>query len=75
MAKNETQVAVKGNTAVALATDFEQDASGGFGEMTQDDFALPFLRLLTSTSPEVGEREGRRVRRAAPPAPRPALRR
>ncbi len=58
MAKNETQVAVKGNTAVALATDFEQDASGGFGEMTQDDFALPFLRLLTSTSPEVGEREG-----------------
>ena len=58
MAKNETQVAVKGNTAVALATDFEQDASGGFGEMTQEDFALPFLRLLTSTSPEVGEREG-----------------
>jgi hypothetical protein len=26
--------------------------------MSQDDFALPFLRLLTSTSPEVGEMDG-----------------
>ena len=55
----KTDVAVKGTTAVALATNFEQDvAMGGFDNMNQEDFALPFLRLLTNTSPEIGEVEG-----------------
>jgi hypothetical protein len=49
----------KANTELALANTFEDDAvAGGFDNMGQDDFALPFLRLLTSTSPEVGEVEG-----------------
>jgi len=56
MAKNE--VAVKQETALALASDFEQDAHSGFEGMGQEDFALPFLRLLTNTSPEVGELDG-----------------
>jgi hypothetical protein len=55
MAKNE--VAVKKEGALVLSNDFEQD-SGGFDGMGQEDFALPFLRLLTNTSPEVGEVEG-----------------
>jgi hypothetical protein len=37
---------------------FEEDALSGFEGMNQDDFALPFLRLLTNTSPEVGEVDG-----------------
>ena len=41
MAKNE--VAVKETNAIALAGDFEQDAQSGFENMSQDDFALPFL--------------------------------
>ena len=45
-------------TALAIATAFEEDASSSFAGMNQDDFALPFLRLLTNTSPEVGEVEG-----------------
>ena len=45
-------------TAIALASTFEEDASSGFNGMTQEDFALPFLKLLTSTSPEIGEMEG-----------------
>jgi hypothetical protein len=57
MSKNQA-AAVSGNTAVALSNTFEDDASAGFGAMNQDDFALPFLRLLTNTSPEVGEVEG-----------------
>ena len=58
MAKAEnTEVAVKGNTAVALAMNFEQDVSG-FEEMGQDDLALPFLRILTNMSPEIGEVDG-----------------
>ena len=52
-------VTKKANTELALANTFEDDAqAGGFDNMGQDDFALPFLRLLTSTSPEVGEVEG-----------------
>lgn len=45
-------------TALAIAAAFEEDASSSFAGMNQDDFALPFLRLLTNTSPEVGEVEG-----------------
>ena len=57
MAKNE--VAVKeANTALALTTGFEEDANSGFEGMGQEDFALPFLKLLTNTSPEVGEVDG-----------------
>jgi len=44
--------------ALVLVSDFEVDAHGGFESMNQEDFALPFLRLLTNTSPEVGVLEG-----------------
>ena len=54
----KTEVAVKADNAIALSSDFEQDASNGFESMNQEDFALPFLRLLTNTSPEVGEVDG-----------------
>ena len=55
MAKAEnTEIAVKGNTAVALSLSFEQDVSG-FEDMGQEDLALPFLRILTNMSPEIGE--------------------
>ena len=57
MAKND--VAVKAaSTELAILSDLEQDAGAGFDGMTQDDYALPFLRLLTNTSPEVGEVDG-----------------
>ena len=57
MAKND--VAVKAaSTELAILSDLEQDAGAGFDGMTQDDYALPFLRLLTNTSPEVGEIDG-----------------
>ena len=46
------------STALAIMSDLEQDAGQGFENMNQDDYALPFLRLLTATSPEVGEVDG-----------------
>jgi hypothetical protein len=57
---SKTQVAVKETKeySVALGNVFEDDANNGFDNMGQEDFALPFLRLLTNTSPEVGEVEG-----------------
>jgi len=56
MAKNE--IVEQKTTAIALLSDLEQDAGGGFDGMTQEDYALPFLRLLVNTSPEVGEVDG-----------------
>jgi hypothetical protein len=44
---------------LVIAASFEEDAAvGGFDDMTQEDLALPFLKLLTNMSPEVGEVEG-----------------
>lgn len=58
MAKAEnTEVAKKATTEVSLAVNFEADV-GGFDEMGQDDLALPFLRILTNMSPEIGEIDG-----------------
>ena len=54
----KTEVAVKKEHAIALAGAFETDAHAGFDGMSQEDFALPFLKLLTNTSPEVGVLEG-----------------
>lgn len=58
MAKNDAAVAVVGSTAVVVANIFEEDAHSGFENMGQEDFALPFLKLLTNTSPEIGEVTG-----------------
>ena len=44
--------------ALVATSSFEEDAHLGFDGMNQDDLALPFLRLLTATSPEVGEVDG-----------------
>lgn len=49
---------VKTNAVAVLTNRFEEDAQSGFAGMNQDDFALPFLRLLTNTSPEVGSLDG-----------------
>ena len=57
MAKSALAEKTQG-TALAIATAFEEDASASFAGMNQDDFALPFLRLLTNTSPEVDELDG-----------------
>ena len=57
MAKNEV-AKQETTTALAIMSDLEQDAGAGFDSMTQEDYALPFLRLLTNTSPEVGSLDG-----------------
>lgn len=49
---------VKTNAIAVLTSRFEEDAQSGFAGMNQEDFALPFLRLLTNTSPEVGSIDG-----------------
>ena len=58
MSKANVAVKEEQTTALALVSTFEEDAQAGFDGMNQEDFALPFLRLLTNTSPEVGEVDG-----------------
>ena len=58
MAKTALAEKPQTSTALAISTAFEEDAGSSFAGMNQDDFALPFLRLLTNTSPEVGELDG-----------------
>jgi len=51
----------------ALSTNlFEADANAGSQNMTQEDLALPFLKVLGQLSPEVNERDGKYVQGAKP---------
>ena len=53
------QVAKKQSTELALVNDlFEADASSGTENMSQDDLALPFLKVLSQLSPELESVEG-----------------
>ena len=58
MAKGTAVAQATTGTALVLMSSFEEDAQSGFDGMNQEDFALPFLKLLTNTSPEIGDVEG-----------------
>ena len=51
----------------ALATNlFEADANQGAQNISQEDLALPFLKVLGQLSPEVNKRDGKYVKGAEP---------
>ena len=59
------QVASKKEGALAVNM-FEADADKGSQNMTQEDLALPFLKVLGQLSPEVNKRDGKYVEGAEP---------
>ena len=59
------QVAEK-KTAGLPANIFEDDAAKGLGKISQEDLALPFLKILGQLSPEVNKRDGKYVEGAEP---------
>ena len=59
------QVAEK-KTAGLPANMFEDDAAKGLGNISQEDLALPFLKILGQLSPEVNKRDGKYVEGAEP---------
>ena len=59
------QVAEK-KTAGLPSNIFEEDASQGLGNISQQDLALPFLKILGQLSPEVNKRDGKYVEGAEP---------
>ena len=59
------QVATKKEGALA-ANIFEADAQQGAQNISQEDLALPFLKILGQLSPEVNKRDGKYVEGAEP---------
>ena len=59
------QVANKKEGALATVN-FEADANQGSQNISQDDLALPFLKILGQLSPEVNKRDGKYVEGAEP---------
>ena len=59
------QVAEK-KTAGLPSNIFEDDAAKGLGNISQEDLAMPFLKILGQLSPEVNKRDGKYVEGAEP---------
>ena len=59
------QVATKKEGALATNV-FEADANQGAQNISQEDLALPFLKILGQLSPEVNKRDGKYVEGAEP---------
>ena len=59
------EVTMKKENAVAVNM-FEADADKGSQNITQEDLALPFLKVLGQLSPEVNKRDGKYVEGAEP---------
>ena len=59
------QVATKKEGALAVNT-FEADSNQGAQNISQEDLALPFLKILGQLSPEVNKRDGKYVEGAEP---------
>ena len=64
--RNMNQVAKKKDSNIALACMFEADIMGGMEQMSTDDFAMPFLRVLSQLSPETNKRDSKYVEGAEP---------
>ena len=62
---SKAQVTTKKENALATNV-FEADANKGIGNLTQEDLALPFLKILGQLSPEVNKRDGKYVEGAEP---------
>ena len=64
--QQKTAPTTTGARNIASADLFEQDANAGFQTMTQDDLALPFLKVLGQMSPEVNKRHAKYIEKAQP---------
>jgi len=54
----EKEVATKAKTAVGGALDFSSDIGAGMEGADKDSYAIPFLRVLQTNSPQVNEANG-----------------
>ena len=54
----KTDVATQSKQEITVYEGFEQYGNEGFSEVTTDDLAIPFLRILAQLSPQVNKRDG-----------------
>ena len=64
--KNEQAITKRESAGALAANIFEADANKGFQQMSQEDLALPFLKVLGQLSPEVNGRHAKHIQEAAP---------
>ena len=62
----ETNVVKKDKAGAIAVANFEADSGKGLGNLSQEDLALPFLKILGQLSPEVNKRDGKYVNGAEP---------
>ena len=63
-AAQKKEVAAKGNTALVAASMYEEDADSGFEQADADAYAIPFLAILQSGSPQCKKSEGAYIKGA-----------
>ena len=64
--RTNNAVTEKVNAGALSVNMFEADANQGVGNLTHEDLALPFLKILGQLSPEVNKRDGKYVQGAEP---------
>jgi hypothetical protein len=64
--KTNNAVTEKVNAGALSINMFEADANQGVENLTHEDLALPFLKILGQLSPEVNKRDGKYVQGAEP---------
>jgi hypothetical protein len=64
MAKAETAVAVKEETNLALMNQYSEDSGSGFEETSAESYAIPFLSILQSSSPQCKKSDGAYIKGA-----------
>ena len=57
----ETSIAKREPAGALTSNQFESDASHGAQNITQEDLALPFLKVLGQLSPEVNKQDAKHV--------------
>jgi hypothetical protein len=62
----ETNIMKRENAGALSSNLFEADANAGSQNISQEDLALPFLKVLGQLSPEVNKRNGKYVEGAEP---------
>ena len=54
---NAVKTKEAGNVVAFDPSMFEADANQGLGQLGMDDLAIPFLRILSDTSPQIKKRD------------------
>jgi hypothetical protein len=64
MTKETTEVAVKKAAELAMAAALQEDAGAGFEEASSTSYAIPFLQILQSGSPQCKKSDGAYIKGA-----------